>query len=213
MGSIATQMLFKKLREQYREIGKPDVMLTQSNLVLVQDLVATSSRFQFDILNNEGTPKSWEIRLSQNDSFHLQGLQFFLTTAGATTDDSEVDLMTYPNQVTLGVAPPVDWRNLWRGEFNITINNVTVVQSLSSIQFESVPQTQGVVAGAGNAVDQKRMSSDTMFNFAPTINISGSRKNSLELTIPQPVTLAIANSCIVCVCSGIVAIGGSSFQS
>ena len=212
MGNIQTQMLFKKLREQYRRIGKSDVMLTQSNLVLVQDLLPGATTYTFEILNNEGQPKSWEVRLSQNDAYHLTSLQMFISDTGASPDDPEVDLLTYPNQVTLGAAF-ADWRNIYRGVFDFTINNVKVIQDLSSIGFEYVPQTQGIVAGAGNAVDQKRMMSDCKFNFAPTINLSGAKKNQIQLTLPGAVTGAPANQVITCVLSGIVAIGGSVFQS
>lgn len=212
MSQLTNQMLFKKLKSQYARIGKRDIMLTQSNLFLVQDLTAVNTQYTFEILNNEGTPKSYEIRLAQTDSFHLSGIQFFISDAGATPDDPTVELLTYENQVLLG-AGFAGWRSLYKGQFDITINNVTVLQSLSAQKFKYVPQTQHLVAGAGNAVDQVRWATDSMFYFAPTLNISGAKKNQITLTIPQAVAGAVANQVVGCILHGVVAIGGSVFQN
>lgn len=211
MGSIQTQMLFKKLRDQYRAIGKGNVMLTQSSLVLVQDLDAARTNYTFDILNNEGNPKSYEIRLSQQDAFHLTSMQLLISDAGASPDDPEVDLLTYPNQVTLGAAF-ADWRNIYKGKFDFTIDNVKVIQDLSAEFGYYIPETQGIVVGAGNAVDQVRMVSDSKHDFAPSINLSGAKKNEIKLTMPGAVAGAAANQIIYLQLNGIVAIGGAAFQ-
>lgn len=214
MGSIQTQMLFKKLRQQYRDIGASNVMLTQSNLVLVQPIQAGRTQYTFEILNNEGNPLSYEIRLAQTDAFHLTSMQMFIGL-GAAPDDSAVKLLSYPNDMEIVAAGSLsaDYRNAYNGEFDISIDNVKVIQTISSSFAEYTPQTQGLVAGAGNNVDQIRQASDSTFYFSPTINLSGAKKNQLTLTIPNAIASAVANQVLYLKLSGIVAISGSVFQS
>ena len=214
MGSIQTQMLFKKLRQQYRDIGASNVMLTQSNLVLVQPIQAGRTQYTFEILNNEGNPLSYEIRLAQTDAFHMTAAQLLIGLGGAP-DDSQAKFISYPNDMEIVAAGSLsaDYRNVYNGEFDISIDNVKVIQSISSSFAEYTPQTQGLVAGAGNNVDQIRQASDSTFYFSPTINLSGAKKNQLTLTLPNAIASAVANQVLYLKLSGIVAISGSVFQS
>ena len=133
MGSIQTQMLFKKLRQQYADIGSSNVMLTQSNLVLVQPIQPGRTQYTFDILNNEGNPLSYEIRLSQTDAFHMTSMQL-LFGLGTAADDPEVKLLSYPNDAEIAAtgATSPDFRNIYNGEIDISIDNVKVIQTISS---------------------------------------------------------------------------------
>ena len=214
MGSIQTQMLFKKLRDQYRAIGSSNVMLTQSNLVLVQPIQAGRTQYTFEILNNEGNPLSYEIRLAQTDAFHMTSMQLFFGL-GAAPDDPEVKLLSYPNDAEIVNAGSLsaDYRNIYNGEFDISIDNVKVIQSISSSFAEYTPQTQGIALGAGNAVDQIRQASDSTFYFAPTITLSGAKKNQITLTFPASIASAGVNQVLYLKLGGIVAISGSVFQS
>ena len=214
MGSIQTQMLFKKLRQQYAAIGASNVMLTQSNLVLAQPIQAGRTQYTFEILNNEGNPLSYEIRLSQTDSYHMTAMQLMFGL-GTAADDSQLKLLSYPNDAEILAAGAVsaDYRNIYNGEFDISIDNVKVIQTISSSFAEYTPMQQGVVLGAGNAVDQIRQASDSTFYFAPTINLSGAKKNQITLTLPNAIASAQPFEVLYLKLSGIVAISGSVFQS
>jgi len=134
---------------------------------------------------------------------------------GTAADDPEVKLLSYPNDAEIAAtgATSPDFRNIYNGEIDISIDNVKVIQTISSSFAEYTPQTQGTALGAGNAVDQIRQVSDSTFYFAPTINLSGAKKNQITLTLPAAIASAAANGVLYMKLSGIVAISGSVFQS
>jgi len=210
MNPIAKRLHYDTVSQFYQ--GSPDVILSESNLVLVQPLTATATNYTYDILVNEGTPLSYESRLAITDVFWANRMSFYVSDQGAAADDPEVQFLTYPNETLLG-ANFADWRNLYRGDFTISVNNVTYIQSLNANIFYTINQTQRINAGANQVFDQVDYHKDAYYDLTPSIQLSGAHKNELKLTMPGAVTGAGANFVTAVVLSGVVAIGGARYRS
>ena len=210
MSAISKRLHYDTVSQFYA--GSPDVILSESNLVLVQPLTATNTNYTYDVLVNEGTPLSYESRLAITDVFWASKMSFYVSDAGAAADDPEVQFLTYPNETLLG-ANFADWRNLYRGEWSITVNNVRYIQSLAGNIFYSIPQTQRINNAANQVFDQVDYHKDAVYDLTPSIQLSGAHKNEVTLTMPGAVTGAGANFVTAVILSGVVAIGGARYRS
>ena len=210
MSAISKRLHYDTVKQFYA--GSPDVILSESNLVLVQPLTASDTNFTYDVLTNEGTPLSYESRLAITDTFWASKMSFYVSSLGAAADDPEVQFLTYANETVLG-ANFADWRNLYRGEWSITVNNIRYIQQLNGNIFQSIPQTQRINAAVNQVFDQVDYHKDAFYDLTPSIQISGSHKNEITLTLPAPVAGAPANHVTAVILSGVVAIGGAKYRS
>ena len=124
MSVLAKQMHLDKVQSFYKD--RPGVIISESNLVLVQQVTNVATSYTYDVLVNEGAPLSYENRLAITDSFWASKMSFYVTSTGAQNDDPEVQFLTYNNETVIGVNF-ADWLNFYRGNMSITINNIKYI--------------------------------------------------------------------------------------
>lgn len=169
------------------------VKLTQSDLILEQQLFTNNTVYQFPVLNNQqgstgGTIFNTELRLTQQDSFIVSMWGFFLCKPSSAIDATFV-VQSYANpQVfsTAGTAAAAE--TLYNSYARISVNNDIVFPIWSLSRNRLVPQTQQepLIVGVENAVpySQIDLSSDGFYPVEPNLVIIGSKNTVITVTLP-----------------------------
>lgn len=192
------RMLYENAKMLVKQAGlDPTVVkLTQSDLVLEQQLNTTSSSYTFGVLDNNNGPSNTlfntEIRLTMQDSLIAGGWGFFLLEP-ASAIDTTVIAATYPNPVRFAASgEALALETLYNSYSKITVNKDVVAPIWHLSRHRMVPQSQKQT-GAANAPavgnDQIDLSSDGFFPCEPNIIFIGSKGSVVELKLPSAVTV------------------------
>ena len=108
-----------------------DSVLTQSDLILEQQLSTTLQAYQFPVLNNTNGPSgsafNTEVRLNQQDSFVASAWGAFLLKAASPTDATFI-VHTYPNPLTFtGAGVSAALETIYNSYCKITANNQVIL--------------------------------------------------------------------------------------
>jgi len=203
-GSMA-RMDFSKIKKQFTKIGKSDVRLTQSNLTLIQDINPTKSTYQFPVLENDNATgiKPQEIRLNQNDEMIVTGIGVYLVAQLSSELPIKPSYDNTLNNILLTHNPTYQTRNadnggaLYDGFLRIGVNNINYVDKWDIRKHEKVQRTEWTQAGAislnGAQLPSFTGEDDAVFPCAPMVTLSGAKKNSIELILPNAIgTYSIA---------------------
>lgn len=167
--------------------------LTQSDLILEQQMFTANNTYLFPVLNNQqgnngSTIFNTEIRMTQQDSFIASSWGFFLCKPTSATDSTFI-AQTYPNPIvfsTTGVSAAAE--TLYNSTFTIKVNNDVVYPVLSTSRFRMVPQTQqtALITGVQNAnpYAQIDLGQDGFFALEPNLIIIGSKGTYIQLNMP-----------------------------
>ena len=222
---------YAQLMAKYKSIGKGAVRLTQSSLYLTLPINATQTIYNFEILESQtANLTADQIRLNINDEFICTTLGIYaegeLTIAGVGTGIKR--LFTYAPVENVATARLFE--NLYSGSLQISVNNIVFLDKFDTRKHEFIPQTQfgSFTAGTQNATQSNGQYSKVgMFPIEPSLTLSGSKKNQVQLQLPT----AIATGCnvqitdntggttnyainrVACLMRGLNAQNGSVFQS
>lgn len=208
MNRIEKQSFYDQIINEYRvknakakankqpEPGIP--ILTQSTLRLEQFINRATSNYQFGILTNQTTPGTpqvlaTEIRLEQNDNFHIYSIGFYLAVTAASTNTA-FRLQTNANEIFLGSAAiALDYMNLWNGTLNINVNQIDVLTNWNLEKHFFVGQTQRLAAAVNNNFDQVDLSQNGVYPVAPSIMLSGAYTNKINISLPTAIATALVS--------------------
>jgi hypothetical protein len=230
---MASRINFKTIIEKYSKIGKGNVRLTQSTLFLTRPISATSTVYNFDVLESQTqTLQADEIRLNLNDEFIITQLGFYLQASIKSREGVDTGakvLLSYaPFEQNYSEAAKIN--NFYNGAFQIAVNNIIYLDKYDVKKSMFVPRTQfanfNAVSGQPSTIPSVDFSKDAMYGTEPLLTLSGAKKNNLTLTIPTAITNAnftvtdnngvsyvIAVERVVCLARGLNAQNGASFQS
>lgn len=193
---------YKAANDKAQSEGKtaPGVpLLTASSLRLEQFLTTSTTSYQFPVLKGETTPvtttvQANEVRLLQNDNFHIYSVGIFLATTAAATDQA-FRLLTYPNEINLAtVAATLNYMNFYGGNLNINVNQVDVLTNWRVSQHYFVPQTQRLAATVNTNYDQEDLSCDGFQILSPNLMLSGAYTNTITLNLNAAISSALASN-------------------
>lgn len=189
---------FDIINRKYAGIGKGKVRLTQSTLLLLQDISATKANYVFPVLENEGgAQKKEEIRLNTNDEFVCTELGLYLVgrakkkVVDVTTDLPGIVLLSYnPIEETpdAGIAEP-----FYNGNVKYLCNNIVYLEKWDTLKHKYVTRTQfaqRITAGGATTLYPAQIPSndfrkDAMHPMQPMLTLSGAKKNELSLQLPE----------------------------
>lgn len=209
MSFYSKQDFFKDVKKQYADAnerakaeglkapGMP--ILTAASLRLEQFLNTTTSQYQFPVLAGETTPQTTtvqanEVRLLQNDNFHIHKIGFYLAVTAASSDTA-FRLQTNPNEIFLSTAAAaLNYLNLWNGNLNINVNQVDILTNWRTSQHFYVGQTQRLASTLNSNFDQIDLSTDGLITCEPGIMLSGAYTNKINLNLNAAVTSALASN-------------------
>lgn len=232
---MATRVNFKTILNKYSNVGKGNVRLTQSTLILSKPISATSTVYNFDVLESQTqTLQGDEIRLNLNDEFIIAELGFYLQASildGEGADTGAKMLLSYaPFEQSSIQASKIN--NFWNGAFQIAVNNIVYLDKYDVRKSNYVTRTQfsNFVNGVGGSlpasIPSVDFSQDGMNSTEPMLTLSGAKKNNLTLTLPSAITTAsirvidnegnqytVSVDRVVCIARGLNAQNGASFQN
>ena len=220
MSLYSKQDFFRDVKKQYNDAnarakeqglkapGMP--ILTAASLRLEQFLNATTSTYQFPVLAGETTPQTTqvqanEVRLLQNDNFHIHKIGIYLSVTAASTDTA-FRLQTNNNEIFLGsAAAALNYLNLWNGNLNINVNQVDILTNWRVSQHFMVGQTQRLANTLNSNFDQIDLATDGLITCEPGIMLSGAFTNKINLNLNAAITSALAsnNSRVVIIFDGL----------
>jgi hypothetical protein len=173
-------------------IGADDAVLTQSDLILEQQLITTLTTYVFPVLNNDngpsGTRFNTEQRLTMQDVFIASAWGVFLLNPSSLTDATFI-AQTYPNPqvfTTAGVSAAAE--TIYNSYCKITVNNTVVLPFWSISRHRYVPQTQQapLIVGVQNAIPYSEidLSEDGFHPVEPNILFVGSKGYQIQVIFP-----------------------------
>lgn len=209
------QTFFEKTVNEYKKLmlqnpGLSMPIVTSSSLRLEQYFNANSTQYTFQLLAGvNGTQgnvvQANEVRLEQNDNFHIDEIGIYIATTTASTD-TNFRLLTNNNEIFLGSAAIANsYMNFYGGNMNINVNQVDVLTNYRISKHFFVGQTQRLAAAVNNNFDQVDMSTDGLLPLSPNIMLSGAGTNTIKINLNNSVALALAanNSRIVIIMEGL----------
>jgi hypothetical protein len=156
--------------------------LTQSDIVLEQQLFTNITNYTFPVLNNVQAPSgslfNTEIRLTQQDSLIVGAWGFFLCEPSSLLDATFTP-KTYPNPATFVTAgEALALQTVYNSSCQVKVNNDVVFPVWHLSRNFLVPFAQKVAAatnqnGIGN--DMIDLSSDGFFPTEPNLVLVGSK--------------------------------------
>lgn len=226
---------FANIISKYNKVGKGNVRLTQSTLIISKPILATTATYQFDVLETQtSTLVGDEIRLNLNDEFVITTMGVYLeadtsvrgevgSTAGGRTLFTYVPLENKASLISLN--------DVYNGALQISVNNIVYLDKWDTKKHECRPRTQyGNFSAATTILQTTQASSEfsknAMFPVEPLLTLSGAKKNTITLTLPNAVsagafdlktddgtivTYTINRICLVM--RGLNAQNGASFQN
>lgn len=191
-----SRALLDTLRAKYQKY--PNVIITDSYLLLMKSLQGTITTVTFDVLSNVGNATVLENRLSITDRFAVKDMAVCIMKAGASTAATAAEIAvgrpnTYPNpNIYTGAAEAANLEAIYNSQMRVAIDSKIFYQSLDTRRFFRVPTSQqgtAVSAVAGTGVLSRDGWDNLNYCFspvAPNFEFSGSGKNEVTLQLPNP---------------------------
>lgn len=173
-------------------INADDAVLTQSDLILEQQLFTTLTSYIFPVLTNDNGPSgsrfNTEQRLTQQDVFIASAWGVFLLNPSSAVDTTFI-AQTYPNpQVFTTGGASAAAETIYNSYCKITVNNAVVLPFWSLSRHRYVPQTQQepLIAGVEDGIpySQIDLSQDGFNPVEPNILFVGSKGYRIEVVFP-----------------------------
>ena len=186
---------YEKIKKSLTEIGKGNARLTQSALVLIQDISSTKTVYNFPVLENDNATgiKPQEIRLNQNDSFISTSLGVYLLAKQFNEDTGLIGDYIYLTHTPYNQSEDtLKCQAFYDGYLRVSINNINYVDKYDIRRHEKVQKTQfqsrGAVNQTGASFVNTDLNDDGIFSIAPMITIEGSKKNQIDIVLPYAMT-------------------------
>jgi hypothetical protein len=176
-------------------LGKSNVRLTQSSIYLTKPINPNVTTYSFDVLETQtSTLQNDELRVNINDEFYLTTLGLYLV---ATVTGGEIG--SIGSEVLLTYTPVENSSNLitledfYRGSLQLSVNNVVYLDKWDTAKHKITPRTQfaNFIVGAGQtSIPSTEYSKNAMFPIEPILQISGAKKNTIQVVLPNAISSA-----------------------
>jgi hypothetical protein len=110
-------------------------------------------------------------------------------------------LYTYPNTSAFVATSDDALYSLYNGNMQLTVNQRTILTGWDIARHFVVNHTQQT----GTTLDQRNLAEDGFYPAEPNIVLVGSKKNILQLVMPNALASITPNSRVVCIVRGILA--------
>lgn len=176
-----------------------NVVITESYL-RSEVVLGTQNTIQFNILQNVGTVRPAEHRLSQADRFVANEVGFFLQRSSTTSGSTANSLLhTYPNANVFPEATALN--EIYNGYATFKIGPVTYYDSLDCLEFLRVGVAQqglstvasGTVPAGAYGADFWGAANYGFKSITPSMEISGLDKTTFDITLPESSAMGSAS--------------------
>lgn len=227
-GEIGLRQAYSTIKQAYASKGRNPVT-TASDLKLIVPISTAKTTFDFPVIvgdDQNNYPDA--ILLNRADAFTAIEMGVFIgKRVGASTAvqvaQTAFNWYSYPNSVEFAVTN-TDAANLLplynAGNINIAINNVQYLQNYSTLRMRRAPVTQNGLGFAAsnvtsNVTDSFDGERDGYFPLVPTLQLSGTSKISIQISVPQALPIATAGTaqyCIMLAFRGFLSLGASNLN-
>jgi hypothetical protein len=186
---------FNQIFSKYARLGKSNVRLTQSSIYLTKPINPNVTTYSFDVLETQtATLQNDELRVNINDEFYLTTLGLYLVAS--VSAGSEVGAPT--SEVLLTYAPVENSNDLisvadfYRGSLQLSVNNVVYLDKWDTAKHNFVPRTQfaNFITPNQASIPSTEYSKNAMFPIEPILQISGAKKNTIQVVLPNAISSA-----------------------
>lgn len=224
---LGLRQAYATIKKAYRKVNRNPVT-TASDLRFIVPINSSKTTFDFPVIVGDD-PNNYPdaILLNRADAFTATEIGVFIgKRTGATTaaqiSNTAFDWFTYTNSLEFAVTG-TDFTNLKplfnAGVLNATINNVAYLQNFSILRMKRGQNVQAanIFATGGTATiqDSYNGEKDGFYPLVPTLQLSGTSKISLQITVPQALpiaTAATAQYCIMLAMRGFLSLGASNLN-
>jgi len=220
--SIGLRQAYTVIKNAYKAKQRNPVT-TASDLRSLVPVVTGKTQYTFPIIVGEDVNNYPEgILLNRADAFTAVEMGIFIGKKSANSDTT-YDLYSYPNAVEFSTGTDADkFKTLFNHSvINATINNVQYLQNFSTNRFRTTGATQnGSGFGAASATPAVASTVVDEFNsgygytaIVPTLQLSGTSKIDITVSLPEGLTAAISGSyVIVLALRGFLSLGASNLN-
>ena len=185
---MPSRINFNTIFAKYKRLGKGNVRLTQSSLFLTKPINPNVTTYNFDVLETQNaTLQANEIRLNLNDEFIISSLGLYLCGTAETEGDpagiSDVMFSYIPLETSskASVLTPV-----YAGQLQIAVNNIVYLDKFDVRKHQYITQTQFQNSDGNKAtLANDDFSKNGMFPMEPLLTLSGAKKNTITLQLPE----------------------------
>jgi hypothetical protein len=226
-GEIGLRQAYSTIKQAYATKGRNPVT-TASDLKLIVPISTAKTVFDFPVIvgdDQNNYPDA--ILLNRADAFTATEIGLFIgKRTGASTaaqiSNTAFDWYSYTNSTQFAVTGS-DYTNLKplfnAGTLNATINNVQYLQNYSTLRMRrgTTVQDATLYATGGTATIQDSFNGekDGFYPLVPTLQLSGTSKISIQLSVPQALPIATAGTaqyCIMLAFRGFLSLGASNLN-
>jgi hypothetical protein len=195
-------------------INPATAVLSQSYLRFEANLTTTQTQYNFDVLVNDNINPNFvtQNRLSLQDSFICSEIGIFIGVPQSNAvSEGKVKLYSYPDPTvftTAGAATAL--QSLYSGFLSLTVNQRVIVPSWDLMRHYYTPIMQaGFIPApltAGSVTNSDDLSKDGFYSVEPNMVFVGSKKNQLQINLPQALTTVQATvpTRLVVICRGLL---------
>ena len=206
MNQISQRLVFQNGKNAVKRAGlnPASAVLSQSFLRFEVPMTTTSTSYTFDTLVNENTNNFNSVtssKLNLQDAFVVSGIGLFW---GDTVDLASANYRIYSFDDQTTWAGTDAW-GLYNANLQLTVNQRTILTGWDTTRHYMAPQYQENVGGAG--VNELALDDNGFYPVEPNIVMVGSKKNVLQLILPQALQ-ALPRSGrgrIICIFRGLLA--------
>lgn len=227
MSELGLRQAYQTIKSAYAAKGRNPVT-TASDLRLIVPITTTRTTFEFPVIvgdDQNNYPDA--ILLNRADAFTATEIGLFIgrrngATTAAQVANTAFDWYPYTNSTTFNVTA-TDFTNLKplfnAGVINATINNVQYLQNFSTLRMKRGLNVQDstlfATGGTATIQDSYNGEKDGYYPLVPTLQLSGTSKITLTISVPQALpiaTAATAQYCIMLAFRGFLSLGASNLN-
>lgn len=206
MNQISSRLVFQNGKNAIKRAGlnPANAVLSQSFLRFELAMSLTQTTYQFDTLVNENAANFNSVtsfKLNLQDAFVTSGIGLFWADNNVLTD-ANYPLYSFDDQTTWPLA---DAWGLYNGNLQLTVNQRTILTGWDTTRHYNAPQYQEHTLTKG--VNELALDDYGFYPVEPNVVMVGSKKNVLQLVLPQALqTLPKSGKGrIVCIFRGLLA--------
>lgn len=180
---------YQLILAKYKARGKGNVRLTQSSLLLSQDIDVNTKTYNFPILqsDNQTPAAAEEIRLNLNDEFVSYEVGFYVNYKSQNDLTRNFQANNYLTFAPTGSGAENNVINsAWDSKMTIDINGVKRLENWDMLKHKVVPRTQYQDYTVGfqlSTVASIDMSKDGCCAMQPMITFTGAKKNEITISL------------------------------
>jgi hypothetical protein len=203
---LGQRLVFKNAKAAINRAGlsPASAVLSQSFLRFEVELNTSKTNYTFDTLVNENTNPQFvtQNKLNLQDAFVVSEIGFFWADTNSV-GASNYRLYSFDDQTTWSGT---DAWGIYNGSMTLNVNQRTILTGWDLDRHYFAGNYQTDVNG-GKGVDQLDLSGNGFYPAEPNIVMVGSKKNILQVVLPQALQSLSASgkTRLICIFRGILA--------